>query len=273
MESWYVCIQHHHYDADADVDAQVARGDLGVEIPMETLTNVQKDIVRRCNLIGKPVIVATQMLESMQKNPRPTRAECTDVANAVLDGADCVMLSGESAKGKYPVQSVAMMRSIIEQVETYAKKTTDTHGNRAGGDKIPVPPITNNFEGMASAVVKASRNLKATCILVLSKTGNTAINVAKFRPDVPVVCFVPSQKTGRLLQVHRGIHPVVASRDLSSPSNEKRFTEAVDYAVSMGFCKRDNTVIIVCYENSTESLSPAVSMRVAKVTSVEFDIN
>eukprot|EP01006_Ploeotia_vitrea_P020758 TRINITY_DN53055_c0_g1_i1.p1 TRINITY_DN53055_c0_g1~~TRINITY_DN53055_c0_g1_i1.p1 ORF type:complete len:579 (-),score=-8.52 TRINITY_DN53055_c0_g1_i1:27-1763(-) len=249
----------------------VARGDLGVEIPMQTLTNIQKDIVKKCNIAGKPVIVATQMLESMQKNPRPTRAECTDVSNAVLDGADCVMLSGESAKGKYPVVAVDTMAKLIQEAEGWISRQREidyqAHGTQQLHKPI-VPEITNHIDGMASAIVKASRNLRAKCIIVLSRNGNTCINISKFRPDVPIVSIVPSQKVGRFLQLHRGCHPVVASRDLSSTGDSERFRTAIDTATSLGFCKVGDTVIIVCYETAVAKLSPAVSMRVAKVTNV-----
>merc|ERR1711988_1333995 len=128
----------------------VARGDLGVEIPMETLTNVPKEIVRRCNLGGKPVVVATQMLESMQKNPRPTRAEVSDVTNAVLELADAVMLSGESANGQYPDGSVGMQQSIITHAEDWAR-TNDEYPLYT----VDPDSLGENFALAESAVVLA----------------------------------------------------------------------------------------------------------------------
>ncbi|CAM9784343.1 unnamed protein product, partial [Discosporangium mesarthrocarpum] len=161
----------------------VARGDLGVEVPAEQVTNIQKKLVsRECNRVGKPVIVATQMLESMQSNPRPTRAEVSDVTNAVYDGADAVMLSGESAQGKYPVESVFMMRRIIDEAESWK----ETHQELV----LPTANIVRSGscqnEGIASAAVHAAHTLGAKAIVVLTKDGLLPRLVAKYRPRVPV---------------------------------------------------------------------------------------
>jgi len=239
----------------------VARGDLGVEIPMEQMANAQKDIVRKSNMAGKPVVVATQMLESMQKNPRPTRAECTDVANAVFDGADCVMLSGESAKGKYPVGAVQMMQKIITNAEEW--------GAENDVSSVPEAAYEDAKESFAVGAAEASDSLNAACIIVLSHSGATARAVAKFRPSVPIVTFVPSQKHGRMLQLHRGIHPVmiedsaVQAKILSSDSS--RYSLAVKHAKSLGFCEAGDKVIVLAAEKGDDVVSTAYSMRVATV--------
>jgi pyruvate kinase len=245
-------------EADA---IMVARGDLGVEIPIEQMANAQKHIVRASNLAGKPVVVATQMLESMIKNPRPTRAECTDVANAVFDGADCVMLSGESAKGKYPVKSIEMMNKIINNAEQW--------GGENDVSSIPHPEYENPIDSIAIGAAEASKSLGASCIIVLSKSGSTAQAVSKFRPDVPIVTYVPNQKLGRMLQLHRGIHPVLLettkdqARILSS--DPSRFGLAVSHAASLGFCKAGDKVIIVAAEAGDNVLSTSLSMRITTV--------
>ena len=239
----------------------VARGDLGVEIPIWELANAQKDIVRKSNLAGKPVVVATQMLESMIKNPRPTRAECTDVANAVFDGADCVMLSGESAKGKYPVGSVSMMNKIITEAEKRGMDNDVSH--------TPAPAFDNARDNFALGVAEASDALNASCIIVLSKSGATAKALSKFRPNVPIVTFVPNQKQGRMLQLYRGIHPILAedatlqSRILSS--DPSRYSIAVNYAASVGFCQSGDKVIVVAGEKEDKIISSSFSMHVATV--------
>ena len=190
----------------------VARGDLAVEIPMESLAFVQKQIVKKSNMKGKPVIVATQMLETMQKNPRPTRAECTDVANAVIDGADCVMLSGESAKGKYPIEAVSMMDSII-------RKTEDSIRNPAkwmnGGNSDNCYTATKELgkkQSMAYAAVTCSKVIKdsdkAALILVVNDT-DMCKYISQYRPHVPVVGLFNSHKMGRFMQLYYAVHPVV----------------------------------------------------------------
>nr|AIT69988.1 pyruvate kinase [Desmarestia viridis] len=214
----------------------VARGDLGVELPAEQVTNLQKKMVRACNRVGKPVIVATQMLESMQHNPRPTRAEVSDVTNAVYDGADAVMLSGESAQGKYPVESVQMMRSIIDSAESW----------RASNPELVLPDVaevvaTSEMEGIASAAVHTAHTLKAKLIVVVTKKGHLARLVAKFRPNVPVMCSCPDQKVGRQLILHRGLHPLILDPP-GSPSEQPR--DAVDLAKCAGFCTPGDTVIV-----------------------------
>ncbi|KAH9256061.1 pyruvate kinase [Batrachochytrium salamandrivorans] len=175
----------------------VARGDLGMEIPPEKVFLAQKMLIRRANVLGKTVITATQMLESMIVNPRPTRAECTDVANAVLDGTDCVMLSGESAMGLWPIQAVETMSSICIEAESainHAKLylatrnsvMQDNHGH-----------ALNTAESIASSAVKTVHDIKAKMIVVLSETGATARLVSKFRPPCPFLVVTMSSEVAR----------------------------------------------------------------------------
>ncbi len=227
----------------------VARGDLGVEIPMETLANAQKHIVRMSNEAGKPVIVATQMLESMQKNPRPTRAECTDVANAIFDGADCVMLSGESAKGSYPVGAVAMMQRIINSAESSQGEENDV-------SFIPVPESADDRESISVATVAGSKALGASCILVKCASGRTAQSIAKFRPSCPIIAFVSSLKHGRMLQMYRGIHPVL------SDESTLHISDLAEKAKSLGFISPGDKLVVVAAEANNEDLSNAFGMHI-----------
>lgn len=236
----------------------VARGDLGVEIPVEDLTMVQKDLVTRCNLEGKPVIVATQMLESMQKNPRPTRAECTDVANAIYDGADCVMLSGESAKGKYPVPAVATMDRIVRRTETYER----THGIKKTVVKSTKHP--SKIDATAAAVVEASNTLDARAIIVIAESGNTAKRISMMRPHVPIVTFVKSSKIGRMLQLHRGIHPIVTDvAELGSGAESTNsHSEVINHTKMLGLVDVGDNVIVVSAIGAEEGIGSSVSMSI-----------
>merc|ERR1711862_208744 len=178
------------------------------------ITNAQKEMVAACNAVGKPVIVATQMLESMAKNLRPTRAEVADVTNAVYDGADCVMLSGESAKGKYPVETVKMMNEIILTAERFASSSPEL----AGGMKPKNQHVTKNLasgihharkvqfrsalDSVAKAAVMAAEERKVQAIIVLTLYGFMPRLISAYRPNVPIVAFCPSEKLGRQLMIH-----------------------------------------------------------------------
>lgn len=160
----------------------VARGDLGMEIPTEKIFLAQKMMIQQCNYAGKPVITATQMLDSMIRNPKPTRAEATDVANAVMDGTDCVMLSGETAAGSYPVQTIQVMSRICQETEA----TLDyPQIFRAILNQAPSP--MSPLESLASSAVRTAHKVHAKLILVLTKTGVSSRLVAKYRPSVPVL--------------------------------------------------------------------------------------
>lgn len=248
---------------------KVARGDLGVEIPQESLLMVQKEIVRKTNDAGKPVVVATQMLDSMQKNPRPTRAECTDVSNAVFDGADCVMLSGESAKGKYPVQSVATMKRIVDEAARYINgyDVNVLPGlnkiKRDGRSNIKPIPV-NNKESVASSINDIAARLHVAAIVVICESGKMAASLSKFRPAVPVVCFTKNAKQARLLQIHYGLHPTVGGSIHGLPADQ-RVDAAVARAKDLGLCKAHDKVIVV--EGKPKSSDLAAGFRF-NVTSV-----
>lgn len=196
----------------------VARGDLGVELPAEDVPILQKRLIITANRMGIPVITATQMLDSMVNNPRPTRAEISDVANAILDGTDAVMLSNETAVGKYPVEAVATMARIAARIEQDGvmrniSKVEDT------GRSIP--------NAISQAVGQISQQLNAAAIMTLTKTGSTARNVSKFRPQTPILAITPHVEVARQLSLVWGVKPLLV---LDLPSADQTFQAAVTVA-------------------------------------------
>lgn len=192
----------------------VARGDLGVELPFEQVPLVQKRLIQRANRYGKPVITATQMLESMVANPRPTRAEASDVANAIIDGTDAVMLSAETAVGQYGLEAVLAMDRIAKEVEMTFKRTAD--GERRRRWQAPAPHLTRTDEGhiptedaIAVAVSMASDMLDAQAVVCFTSSGFTARTVSSYRPRVPIVALTPEEETFRQLGLAWGVIPVL----------------------------------------------------------------
>lgn len=191
-----LAIQNLDSIIDASDGIMVARGDLGVEVPLEQVPGLQKKILKACHMKGKPVIVATQMLDSMVQAPNPTRAEVSDVANAVYDGADAVMLSAESASGDYPVEAVQMMDRIILEVEKEMKNKRRSYD---------LPFISNFDASMIAAIPYIVQNSNLTAITVLSKTGTMARRIARERPAVPIITVSIHQHTARYLSLVWGI--------------------------------------------------------------------
>ena len=180
----------------------VARGDMGVEIPPESVPMVQKDLIRKCNKLGKPVITATQMLDSMQRNPRATRAEASDVANAIYDGTDAVMLSGETAAGQYPEEAVKTMRNIAisaEAAQDYKKLLSDR-------TKLVETSLVN---AIGVSVAHTALNLNVKAIVAATESGSTAITISKYRPHSDIIAVTPSEHTARQLALVWGAYPVV----------------------------------------------------------------
>jgi pyruvate kinase len=173
----------------------VARGDLGMEIPSQKVFLAQKMMIRSANIAGKPVVTATQMLESMIQNPRPTRAECSDVANAVLDGTDCVMLSGETANGEHPVAAVSIMAQTC--VEAEGAQNTNLLYQAVRSSTLHVYGKLSTSESIASSAVKTSIDVNAVAIIVLSESGVTATQVAKFRPGRPIIVVTNNLSVAR----------------------------------------------------------------------------
>lgn len=212
----------------------VARGDLGVEIPSEEVPLIQKRLIEKCNQAGKPVITATQMLDSMQHNPRPTRAEASDVANAILDGSDAIMLSGETAAGLYPVESVRTMDKIARHTEEavdYRSVVTTRRREKQG----------NMTEAIGQAAAYTALNLNVKAVLAPTRSGHTARMIAKYRPGCPVIALTDSEKSSKKLTLVWGIYPIVG-KDVRSI--DEILQDSVDQSVKHEYVKHGDVVII-----------------------------
>ena len=212
----------------------VARGDLGVEIETEAVPIVQKEIIKKCNIVGKTVITATQMLDSMIRNPRPTRAETNDVANAVLDGTSAVMLSGETASGKYPLEAVVTMRKILE----YTENTIDHEEILENRIRDVEKSMTNSI-GRSACVI--ARDLGAEAIITATTSGNTSRAIAKFRPETPIIASTPFEKIKNQLSLVWGISPV---KVLNFKDTDNLIDASMEIAVAKGFIKSGDLVVL-----------------------------
>lgn len=222
----------------AETDAvMVARGDLGVEMPAEQVPSLQRQIVRACRRMGKPVIVATQMLESMVASPVPTRAEASDVASAIYEGADAVMLSAESASGRYPVQAVEMMQRIIGQSE--ADPTW-----RDAMDVAYVPPQPTSADAIGLAMRHTIALLQAAATVAFTSSGFAAIRAARERPAAPIIGLTPHLATARRLALVWGVHPVISPELAADVSVELISDMARQVALERGFAREGDYIVI-----------------------------
>ena len=212
----------------------VARGDLGVEIPAEEVPLVQKKLILKCNQVGKPVITATQMLDSMQRNPRPTRAEASDVANAIIDGTDAIMLSGETAAGLYPVESVQTMNKIALRTENSLdyRRIVSTRSREKDATMT---------EAISQAVAYTSINLGVKAVLAPTESGNTAKMISKYRPGVPIIAVTGSVNSAQMLTLVWGVQPVVCGRVTTT---DEILELAVDESLKHGFVNHGDAVVI-----------------------------
>lgn len=212
----------------------VARGDLGVEIPAEEVPYLQKMIIQKCNYYYKPVITATQMLDSMIRNPRPTRAEVTDVANAVYDGTDAVMLSGETAQGKYPLEALRMMVHIVRSTEEHLDY-----------DMLLKKAEEHRMKGISTAIGHASvttaYNLGAKCIITPSVSGATARVVSKFKPKTMVIGVTPDERTLRRMQIYWGVLPM---KSIQFNSTEDICSSAIELVCAKEYAETGDIVIL-----------------------------
>jgi pyruvate kinase len=216
--------------AEAD-GVMVARGDLGIEVPIETVPTIQKHIIRKCNAAGKPVIVATQMLLSMVNSPVPTRAEVTDVSNAILDGADAAMLSDETTVGKYPVEAVKMLDRIARSTERSLRG-------------FSLPPLTatgDTGEAIGRAACGLADYVHAKAIVAPTQTGTTARRVAMFRPVQPIVAMCTDPRVARRLELVRGVHPILTRQ---AKTMDWLFERADLAAEELGLARRGERIIV-----------------------------
>ena len=212
----------------------VARGDLGVEIPPESVPLVQKDLIHRCNIVGKPVITATQMLDSMQSEPRPTRAEASDVANAIFDGTDAIMLSGETAAGKYPVESVEMMNLIAKTTEESLDHDF-VFENRTKNISMSIN------EAICQSVTRSAAALDVSAIITPTTSGHSARVIAKYRPKAPIIAVTFSHYVFRKLSLVWGVHPVLG---LETYSTDELLDLSVEKGLETNLFRHGSKVII-----------------------------
>ncbi|XP_070410664.1 pyruvate kinase PKM isoform X2 [Nothobranchius furzeri] len=228
---------------EASDGIMVARGDLGIEIPTEKVFLAQKMMIGRCNRAGKPITCATQMLESMIKKPRPTRAEGSDVANAVLDGADCIMLSGETAKGDYPLEAVRTQHMIAREAEaaTFHRQLFEELRRSSYLTRDP-------SEAVAVGAVEASFKSCASAIIILTKSGRSAHLLSRYRPRAPILAVTRNAQTARQAHLYRGIFPVLYTQpphDVWAEDVDMRVNFAMEMGKARGFFKEGDVVIIL----------------------------
>jgi len=214
----------------------IARGDMGVEIPLEEVPILQKYIIKEALIAGKPVVTATQMLDSMVRNPRPTRAEATDVANAIYDGTSVTMLSGETANGEYPVEAVRTMARIAERTErdiNYAKRFYENYAEKG---------ISSNIaDAISHATCLIAYNLNAKAIITVTTSGSTARMISRFRPEMPVIACTPSSETLRQLALSWGVEAIMVGEERVT---EILFNQAVNAARRAGYVENGDTVVL-----------------------------
>jgi len=235
----------------------VARGDMGIEIPTEKVFIAQKEMIAKCNRAGKAVICATQMLESMVKKPRPTRAEASDVANAILDGADCVMLSGETAKGDFPVICVKTMAKISKEAESCTWNERVFEDVMRSETKEVSKSGFDNTATTAISAVLASYKSKAAAIVVLTTSGTTAHVVSKYKPHCPILSVTRHARVGRQMQMYRGCIPLLYEKDRDADWM-KDVDDRVQYAIDFGkrsqfISSGDNIVVITGWRQGSGS--------------------
>ena len=224
----------------------VARGDLGVEIPIEDVPFAQKHMIEKCNKLGKTVITATQMLESMIKNPRPTRAEAGDIVNAILDGTDAVMLSGESAKGKYPKQAVETMSRICEKTDNINEEKS----------------ICKNLslsEAIASGTVRTADDICAKAIVILSESGDTARNIKRLNPNAIVIAITTNKKTANQLSLARGVFPTVINK---VKDVDDFHTQAIKITAGYNFIQNNDKVVLSSGTNSAIGITNLMKVEI-----------
>ncbi|KON86771.1 pyruvate kinase [Sporosarcina globispora] len=212
----------------------VARGDLGVEIPAEEVPLVQKKLIKKCNAQGKPVITATQMLDSMQRNPRPTRAEASDVANAIFDGTDAIMLSGETAAGSYPVEAVQTMHNIASRAET-ALDHKEILSNRSKDNEH------NITDAIGQSVAHTALNLDVNAIITPTESGHTARMISKYRPKAPIVAVTSNDHVSRRLSLTWGVYPQIGQK---ASTTDDMLDIAVEESVNSGIVSSGDLVVI-----------------------------
>jgi pyruvate kinase len=233
IEKWEACQNLDAILAEAD-GLMVARGDLGVEIPLEKVPLIQKEIIRKCNQAGKPVITATQMLESMIRSPSPTRAEVTDIANSIFDGTDAIMLSGETAVGGYPVESVEVMARVAVETEAvlpYSRMLTERGS--------ALQPQTD--DAIAYSACHTAHQLGAAAIVAFTSSGSTARRVSKYRPAMPILAATPSPGQKRRLLISWGVYP----HEVHEPATvHEVFAQAVSLSSATGVAQKGELIII-----------------------------
>lgn len=218
----------------------VARGDLGVEVPVEKLPEIQKTMIKKCVMQGKPVITATEMLESMIKNPRPTRAEVTDVANAVYDGTSCVMLSGETAMGEFPCEAVQTMASIVEETEKHIDFSSTYRSEK----------IETISDIVSQSVVSATYTHDIKAVVAFTRSGLSAGLVSRFRPETIIIGATPCEKTYRQLELFWGVKPILTPL---YKSTDQMFSIANDLAKKFKIANVKDRIVITCGSDGAES--------------------